>query len=86
MVNSAMVSKDYSTSGCETQSNSQTDLIEIPVDGNLTPAAPTSILHLLDGETLLPGSGDVPDTAEIIKAIQALPPLPISPEPPPVRI
>ena len=83
MVNSAMLSKDYSTSGCEALSNSQSDIVEIPVNDNLTPPAPTSILQLLRGETLLPGSDDVPDTAEIVKAIQTLPPLPISPEPPP---
>ena len=83
VVDSAMFSRDYSASGYDALSSSQTGILEIPVNDNLIPPAPTSIIQCLPGEIVLPNSGDIPDTAEVVKAIQTLPPLPISPEPPP---
>ena len=82
VVDNAMFSKDYSTSGFEASTSPQTSILEVSVSDNLTTPAPTSILQLLHGETVLPISDDIPDAAEVVKAIQTLPPLPISPEPP----
>ena len=83
VVDSAMFSKDYSTSGCKTPNDSKTGILEVPVNDNLTPPAPTSILHLLPGETMLTYVKDVPTTAENVKIIRTIPQPPIPPEPPP---
>ena len=66
-------------------------ILEVPVNDNLTPPAPTSILHLLPGETMLTYVKDVPTTDENFNMIRmvpqniirTVPQPPIPPEPPP---
>ena len=68
-----MFSKEYSTSGCKTLNDSTMGVLEVPVNDNLTPPTPTSILHLLPGETMLTYVKDVPTTAENFNIIRTVP-------------